>query len=72
MKRPDLGDYLLYEDVVFKVIGIAIEPEVHLESVEDECCIHCKRSLGKRRMSINPSCMLYQMNAKPVPTIQED
>lgn len=72
MKTANLGDYLFYDGALVKVI--AINPgkkAIVMESLADELCPHCNKSLGKKQIEIIEDSPLFQDNAKPIQTITD-
>lgn len=72
MKAASLGDYLLWKGHPAKVIGQTSSPQVVIELLENHKCRHCNGDLGKEQINVIVSSPLFQENAKPMQTIQED
>ena len=72
MKNPHLGDTILWEGKLAKVIGLADRPTVIIEMIADKLCPHCKGSLGKEQFSVVISSPLFQGGAKPVQTLDDE
>jgi hypothetical protein len=70
MKTAQLGDYLLWEGRVVKVLFINPGSKaIGMETLEDKKCPHCGGSLGKEQFEIIESSPMFQEGAKPLQTI---
>lgn len=69
MKRPELGDYLLWQGKPAQIIGTADERTVIIEMLEDQKCPHCKGNLGKKHIHVIPTSNQFKEYAKSIPTI---
>lgn len=72
MKNASLGDYLLWEGRLAKVIAETDRRQVIMEYVESDKCPHCSGDLGKQQFGIIPSSPLFQEKASKIQTIEDD
>lgn len=72
MKDGRAGQYLLWYGIPSKIIGEIHKTAVIIENLEDSKCPHCGESLGKKQLTVILGSPLYQENAKPMPTIDDD
>ena len=69
MKIPKLGDFFLWKGKLAKIVCMAKEPTVVIETIESCKCPHCGGDLGKEQFSVIPTSPLFQQNAEPLPTL---
>lgn len=70
MKKAKIGDYLFYDSKMVIVITISEgERAIIMETLEDQYCPHCGESLGKEKINLIESSLLFQNNTKAIPTI---
>lgn len=72
MKKAYLGSYILWQGQLAKIIGLAKYPTVDIEILEPNRCPHCSGELPNKRFSVVEESRLFQVNAKPVPTIKTE
>ena len=72
MKNPHLGDYLLWDGKLAKIIGETDRRKVIIELLENKRCPHCEGDLGKEQIHMVVSSPLFQQNAQQLPTIEDD
>lgn len=72
MKIPKLGDYLMWEGELCKVIGESNAWTVHIEKLHPEQCPHCNGELGKHQFSVIVASPLFQQSAEPIQTISNE
>ena len=72
MKKPHLGDYLLWQGKPAKIIGETDRKQVIIELLENCKCPHCQGDLGKDQTWVIVSSPLFQENAEALPTIDDD
>lgn len=69
MRTAKLGDMLMWEGELAKVVGIAEGKNLIIEIYEEEKCPRCKRSLGRKRFSVLEDSPLFQETAKAIQTL---
>jgi hypothetical protein len=72
MKNPKLGDYLLWEGQLAKVVYQTDQRTVGIELFDDCKCPHCNGNLGKKQINVIVFSPLFQQNAQPLQTISND
>jgi len=71
MKTPKLGDHLLWEGKLAKVVYETNRNTVGIELLENSKCPHCNGDLGKKQINIIPTSPLFQENAEPLQVMTE-
>ena len=69
MKTAKLGDYLLWQGKLAKVIGEIDRPSIIIELIEVETCPHC--GIKNSQFTVITSSPLFQENAEPIKTIKD-
>lgn len=72
MKKPKLGDYLLWKGEPAKIVCRADEPTYTIELLEEKTCTNCGKKLGKHQFSVIPASPLFQNNAEPIQTLKDE
>jgi len=71
MKNPKLGDYILWEGQLAKVVYETSQKTVGIEFINDCRCPHCNGNLGKKQIDVIPTSALFQENAQPLQTMSD-
>lgn len=71
MKNPKLGDYILWEGQLAKVVYETSLRTVGIELINDCRCPHCNGNLGNKQINVIPSSPLFQDNAQPLQTMED-
>jgi len=69
MENAKLGDYLLWEGKLARIVYETSQRTVGIELIEDCSCPHCGESLGKKQIDVIPTSPLFQENAQPLQTM---
>jgi len=72
MKTAELGQFLLWEKRLAKIIGKAYNEQAVIEMIENKCCPHCKGDLGKEQIHVIVSSPMYQKGAEPLESIKSE
>lgn len=72
MKKPKLGDVFYWKGQMVKVVATANEPTVFMETMENQKCPHCDGDIGKHQFGIIPTSPLFQENAEPIQTLENN
>jgi len=72
MKNPKLGDYILWKGQLARVLYETSERTVGIELIDNHKCPHCQGDLGKKQINIIPTSPLFQENAEPIQTMNND
>lgn len=72
MKTAQLGQYLIFEGKLVKVVSINPgSKSINMETIEDHLCPHCGESLGKKQIEVIESSPMFQNGAESIRTIDE-
>ena len=72
MKDAKLGDYLLWNGKPAKIIAETEKRQVVIELLENCKCPHCLGDLGKKQINVIVSSPMFQNEAEPMQTINND
>lgn len=72
MKDGRAGQYLLWRNEPARIVGEINKRAVIIELQNDRICPQCGEHLGKTQLTVIVGSPLYQENAKPMPTIDDD
>ena len=71
MKTGNLGQFLLWRKKPARIVGETSERQVIIEMLENKCCPHCQRDLGKEQVHVIVSSPMYQEGAEKIETISD-
>lgn len=69
MKVPKLGDYLLWNGELAKIVSEAHANTVSIELLDSCKCPECGHDLGKKQFSVIPTSPLFQQSASALQTM---
>ena len=67
-----LNRYLFYKDKLSKVIAVANEGTVVIETLEERKCEHCGKQIGKEKWHMIPTSNEFKENVTPLQGITEE
>jgi len=71
MKTAKLGDYLLWNGKLAKVVATSDSPMVCIQNIGDKKCPHCEQFIDMDQTWIIVSSPMFQEGAEPIQTISD-
>jgi hypothetical protein len=72
MKDPKLGDYLLWDGKLAKIVSTSDQPMVGIQLIGEHYCPHCGEILPQELVWMIPSSPLFQDKATAIQAMQDD